>query len=133
MKEPTSCPECCSEDIGDRWCNGRMLQYYCRECGWHAEPRTPEKIPITNTCELRVDDFSGWHYIIYDKYGHVQTDSATYDTREEALKELEDDLTPKPGYVDPSAPLTAVLFNVPDHVTIKGTMFKLQDGKVKKI
>lgn len=110
-----------------------MLEYYCRECGWHAEPRTPEKIPITNTCELRVDDFSGWHYIIYDKYGHVQTDSATYDTREEALKELEDDLTPRVGYEDPSAPLTAVLFNVPDHVTIKGTMFKLQDGKVKKV
>ena len=122
-----------------------MLEQYCHgqtsfgdydgdeNCGWKGEPYTPPRKRITNTTELRIDDFYGWHYIVYDKYGHVQTDSATYDTREEAMEELTDDLTPKEGYIDPAAPLTAVLFKVPGRVTVKGKMFKFKNGKVTKV
>ena len=131
----TVCPKCGSKNLGERWAKGRMLEQYCNgpdgeDCYWKGEPYTPPKRRITNTMDARIDDFYGWHYIVYDKYGHVQTDSATYDTREEAMEELTEDLTPKEGYVDPAAPLTAVLFKVPGRVTIKGTMFKLKQGKV---
>jgi len=115
-----------------------MLQQVCgaygeESCGWKGEPYTPPRKRITNTTDVRVDDFSGWHYIVYDKYGHVQTDSATHNTRAEAMKELERDLTPKQGYDDPSAPLTAVLFFVPANFTIEGTMYRFNKGGVNRV
>jgi hypothetical protein len=122
-----------------------MLQQYCHgassfgdyeedtQCGWVGEPRIPERKRITNTDTLRLDEFFGWHYLIYDKYGHLSTDSATHDTRAEAMEALEEDMTPKEGYIDPAAPLTAVLFKVPSNVTIKGKMFKFKNGKVTKV
>lgn len=124
---------------------GRMLQQYCHgqtsfgdydgdeNCGWVGKPRIPERKRITNAAPLRVDNFHGWHYLVYDKYGHLQTDSATHDTRAEAMEALEEDMTPKEGYVDPAAPLTAVLFKVPSNVTIKGTTFKFKKGKVTEV
>lgn len=133
MKEPKVCPKCYGEDIGDRWTKGRMLEYYCRDCHWHAEPRTPESIPITNQCDLRIDNFHGWHYIIYDKYGHVSVDSATHGTKEEAMKDLEWHMTPKRSFPDPAAPYTAVLFYVPPRVQITGIAFRYEDGAVKQV
>jgi hypothetical protein len=114
-----------------------MLQQVCGAygedgCGWKGEPYTPPKRRITNTMELRVDDFYGWHYLVYDKHGHLQTSSATYDTRMEAMEKLEEALTPNDGYINPAAPLTAVLFKVPCRVIIKGTMFRFNNGRVNK-
>lgn len=134
MKVKT-CPKCGFSSLGERWSRGRMLEQYCHDpeemgCHWVGEPYTPPKRRITNKDTLRIDEFHGWHYIIYDKYGHVQTDSATYGSKSEALKEMEDDLKPKRDYVDPAAPLTAVLFFVPSSVTIEGTMFKYKDGQM---
>ena len=131
-----TCPKCGSTQVGEQWVKGRMLQQHCyigdgdEFCGWKGEPYTPPKKRITNKTQLRIDEFSGWHYIVYDKYGHVHTDSATFDTKAEALGELQGDLIPKQGYDDPAAPLTAVLFNVPSHITIKGQMFRVKDGKL---
>lgn len=132
------CPKCGSKNLGDRWAMGRKLEQYCNgpdgeDCTWVGEPRIPEKKRITNTDTLRLDEFFGWHYIVYDRYGHVQTDSATHDTRAEAMKALEEDLTPREGYDDPAAPLTAVLFNVPSHVSVKGKMYRFKKGKVTKV
>lgn len=134
------CPKCGGKNLGDRWAKGRMMQQYCHgvydedtNCGWVGEPRIPEKRRITNKDTLRIDDFHGWHYLIYDKYGHLQTDSATHDTRAEAMEALEEDMTPKEGYVDPAAPLTAVLFFVPANITIKGTMYRYNKGGVNKV
>src|ERR1035437_3986273 len=126
MKVKT-CPKCGSKSLGERWAKGRKLEQYCNgsdgeDCYWVGEPYTPSKKRIANTDTLRLGEFVGWHYIVYDKYGHVQTDSATYGTREEALKELVEDFTPRQDYVAPAAPLTAVLFNVPASIVIKGTM-----------
>lgn len=133
-----ACPKCGNTSLGERWCKGRKLEQYCNgpdgeDCYWVGEPYTPPRRRITRLDTLRIDEFYGWHYIVYDKYGHVQTDSATHDTRKEAMEALEEDLTPRPGYVDPAAPLTAVLFKVPSRVTIKGTMFKLKKGIVTKV
>lgn len=126
------CPTCGCDSLGERWTMGRQLEQYCRDydCSWRGQPYTPPKRRIINTTKLRIDNFHGWHYIVYDKYGHVSTDSATHDTREEAMKELESDITPKEGYDDPASPYTAVLFNVPSSVTIKGKMFKMKSGKM---
>lgn len=133
-----ACPKCGNKSLGEHWCKGRMLQQVCGSfgedsCGWKGEPYTPPKKRITNQVELRIDEFYGWHYVVYDKYGHVSTDSATYDTREEAMEELIDDLTPKEGYDDPAAPYTAVLVKVPCHVVVRGKMFRFKDGKVTKV
>jgi hypothetical protein len=139
------CPKCGSKNLGERWAMGRKLQQYCHgvtsfgdydedtHCRWVGEPYTPPRKRITNTDTLRLDEFVGWHYIVYDKYGHTQTDSATHDTRAEAMEALIDDITPREGYDDPAAPYTAVLFNVPSNVTIKGTMYRLKKGVVKKV
>ena len=126
------CPRCGrTNTLGDRWCRGRMLQQYCNggddfdddytdRCGWVGLPRVPEKRRITNTRKLRIDDFSGWDYIVYDKYGHESVISRTYHSKEDAIKELQEDLNIK----DAGSPYTAVLFNVPSSVTIKGKVFK---------
>lgn len=137
MKVKT-CPKCGFSSLGERWSRGRMLEQYCHDpeemgCHWVGEPYTPPKRRITNMDRLRIDEFAGWHYIVYDKYGHVQTDSATYGSRAEAEKEMAEDITPREGYDDPAAPYTAVLFNVPSSVVIKGEMFKLKKGKVTKV
>ena len=119
------CPNCGSTNLGDYWCIGRKLQQFCREedCTWKGKPRIPEKIPITNTKELRIGNFPGWDYEIYDKYGHTETISCSYDTRADALKELKRDLMN--GEQDKDAgPYTGVLFHTPVRVTIKGKMFK---------
>ena len=139
-----ACPKCGCKRLGERWAKGRMLTQYCHgassfgdyeedtRCNWVGEPYIPETKRITNTDTLRLNEFSGWHYIVYDKYGHVQTDSATHDTRGEAMEALEESLTPRADYNDPAAPYTAVLFNVPSHVTIRGKMYRFKNGKVTK-
>ncbi len=138
------CPKCGSTNLGERWSSkgGRRLEQYCHgendeycndDCSWVSEPYTPPKRPITNKVELRIDDFYGWHYQVFDRYGHIQTDSATHDSKAEAMKELTDDITPREGYDDPAAPYTAVLVKVPCRVTVEGTMFKLVNGKVTEV
>jgi hypothetical protein len=134
MKKVECCPECGSTNIGDRWASGRKLQYYCGEedCYWTAEPRTPSKRRITDTKDLRVDDFSGWDYIVYDKYGHVATYSRTYNGEASAMKELERELVR--GEKDANAgPYTGVLFQTPSRVTIKGKMFKSKGGVCSQV
>lgn len=140
-----TCPKCKSTRLGERWAKNRMLQQYCHgcdsygdydedtRCTWVGEPRIPEKKRITNTDTLRIDEFFGWHYLIYDKYGHLSTDSATHNSQAEAMEALEENLTPPQGYDDPAAPYTAVLFDVPQTITIKGTMYRFNKGKVNKV
>lgn len=132
------CPKCGFSDLGERWAIGRKLEQYCCDpeevgCHWVSEPYIPPKQKISRMVELRIDDFFGWHYQVFDKYGHVQTDSATYDSKAEAFKEMTDDITPKEGYDNPAAPYTAVLVKVPCRVTVEGTMFRLINGKVTEV
>lgn len=130
--KPKECPTCGSEDIGDRWCAHRMLQYFCRECNWAAQTRTPSRRKITNIKSLLVDDFFGFNYVIYDKYGYESTISRTYNTEKTAQKEMEDDLL-RGEKNDDAGPYTGVLFKTPSRVTIIGKMFKIKNGMCKRV
>jgi hypothetical protein len=125
-----TCPECGSEDIGDRWCVGRKLQFYCHNCHWKDTPRIPEKKKITNTRQVRIDEFLGWSYIGYDKYGQVTIYSRTYRSKQEAMKDIETFL--KNGEKIEGGPYTAVLAYIPAHTFIVGEMFKCKDGECFK-
>jgi hypothetical protein len=127
------CPSCGSS-LGDRWCAGRKLQQYCldsldNDCTWKAQPRTPERRQITNTKDLRVDNFSGWDYIIYDKFGHESTMSRSYGTEGAARKEMEWALIRGESDVV-AGPYTGVLFYTPPTVKLTGKVFKCKSGVV---
>jgi len=134
MKKYNTCPKCGSVRISDRWCEGRMIQQYCYDdgddedfgsdvCGWVGKPRIPETRSIKISKKLIIDGFTGWHYEVYDKYGHVMISSRYYDKKEDAQKNLESDL--EKGLKDEAAgPYTAVLFNIPSSVVIEGQVFK---------
>lgn len=124
------CPNCGETDLGDEWCAERKLRQFCRECGWRGKLRIPEKRKITVTKKVYVDDF-GWNYLVYDRYGHVFIDSATYDSKAEAIKELQEDLIH--GIDAFGGPYTGVLFNVPGNVVLKGDKYKIskKDKKLK--
>jgi hypothetical protein len=109
---------------------GRKLQQICMgldengdECDWFGEPRTPELQPVETTKRVMVHAFSGWDYVIYDKYGHAMTLSCSYESEEDATDALNLDL--KKGLKDEVAgPYTAVLFHTPSSVLIEGQVFK---------
>ncbi len=128
------CPKCGSKGLGDRWCNHQKLQQYCHEedCNWTGTPRTPDRRRITNMKALRVDDFFGWDYIIYDRFGHESTISQSFNTEQEAMKDMEEEL--KHGENNPDAgPYTGVLFKTPARVVLYGKMFRMKDGVCKKV
>jgi hypothetical protein len=115
------CPKCGSDDLYDRWTSGRKLQRGCHDCTWQEPPRTPEIQPIKNTKFIAANQFSGFHYEIYDQYGHAATFSRSYRTAEEARDELLKDLTKKnknPDY----APCTGILW--PDKVEVVGEIIR---------
>lgn len=134
------CPKCGSKNLGDRWTRHRKLEQYCcneendygEECNWVGEPRTPERRRITNMKALRIDDFYGWDFIIYDRFGHESTLSQTFDTEKEALKDMEEDLKRGEKDVD-GGPYTGVLFKTPARVILKGQMFKVKNGVCTKV
>lgn len=134
MKTYNKCPKCGSSRISERWCEGRRLQQFCYNegddedfgsdvCGWVGEPRIPETRPIETTKKLYIDGFSGWHYEIYDKYGHIMISSRYYGEEKDAQKNMELDL--EKGLKDETAgPYTGVLFNIPTSFIIEGQVFK---------
>jgi hypothetical protein len=78
---------------------------------------------------LRVDNFHGWDYILYDKYGHVSTLSRSYGTEDEATTEMETALIR--GESDMHAgPYVGVLFYTPPTITITGKMVTSRRGKI---
>jgi len=131
-----SCPKCGCTELGERWSNGRKLEQYCHNdedhCYWKGEPYTPPKRRITDTKELRIDDFYGWDYILYDRFGHVMTLSATESTEAKVMAELEREL--KRGENDKNGgPYTGVVFKTPSRVILKGRMFRSKNGKVAQV
>lgn len=90
MNKPELCPECDSEDIGDRWAKERRLQYYCRECNWCESSRTPEQQPIEIIKTIPAQGY--WYYEAYDQYGHTYCYSAGYNDEEECYAEALEDI-----------------------------------------
>lgn len=117
------CPICKSDDISNIWVKNRMLQCRCRDCGWRGNPRVPEIIPIEFTREICVNQFYGWEYELFDKYGHVLIYSKTYDKKENLLKELNAEMDRYNSNVD-VAPVTAIIW--PPSVTVLGEVYKKQ-------
>ena len=118
------CPECGSDDIHDHWVKGRKLQRGCDDCSWKEPPRTPEIQVIKTTKSISVNQFPGFCYEAYDRYGHIMCHSRSYDTKEEARKALIKDLTnanKNPGY----APCSGVLW--PDEVEVVGEFVQLNE------
>lgn len=118
------CPKCGSDDLYDRWTNNRMLQRGCRECTWKEKPRIPELRVIKNTKLILANQFSGFCYEVYDKYGHALCYSRSYRTKEEAKEELlkelaRDNKSPHQG------PCTGILW--PDKVEVIGEVVKEGD------
>ena len=119
--KPKECPKCKSIYIGDHWCKGRMLRYYCRDCYWQDEPRIPEIIPIPTTKTVFVNQFYGFVYEIYDKYGHIATYSRTYHTEEETKAALMEELTNMNKYED-YFPCTGIIW--PKSIEVQGKVYK---------
>lgn len=121
MKKLKKCPDCNSTDLGDRWSSGRMLQQHC-ECGWKGNPRVPERRKVSNLKYCHLDEFSGWDYIVYDRYGYPITYSETFSNRATALRELKEELIQSEFNRD-FGPCTGVLFKTPDRIKIAGEVF----------
>ena len=124
--KPNECPKCESTNIGDRWCKGRKLRYYCRECYWQDEPRIPETIPISTTKTVSVNQFYGFVYEIYDKYGHISTYSKTYQTEEEVKNAMLEDLNNCNKHED-YFPCTGIIW--PKSVVVNGKVFRTHTNK----
>ena len=115
------CPNCKSDNLGDRWVKGRKLQQHCYDCGWKAEPRIPETIPVETTKEIWVNQFPGFCYTIFDKYGHVSAYSRSYKTKAEAETELRRDIECSNKNED-AKPHTGILWQ--DKIAVKGKLYK---------
>ena len=107
MSKKLKCPDCGEPLHSDCWTTGRKLQQKC-DCGWRGQPRIPEIQRIEDTKTISVNQFSGFNYEIFDKYGHITTFSRSYYSEEEAIKEMRDDLAKHNKWSD-YAPCTAIL------------------------
>jgi Zn ribbon nucleic-acid-binding protein len=117
------CPQCQSKDLGDRWCSGRKLQHYCRDCGWEGNQRVPELKKIQTTKFVTVDQFNGFVYEVFDKYGHISTMSETFRSEAAAKKSLLEELENGLRKDNVAGPYTGVLW--PAKVKVKGKKFIL--------
>ena len=114
------CPEC-AESLGDQWVKGRRLQQYCEQCSWKGLARIPERLEIKTTKNINANMFSGFHYEIFDKYGHIMTISRSYDDKSKATEKMNIELAR--GKCDEDAgPYVAILW--PDSVAVVGEIFK---------
>ena len=116
----TKCPTCGNKSLSDQWQRNRKLQQACSECGWLGKIRTPEILEVRTSKDVCVNQFNGFCYQVFDKYGHIMTFSRTYYAEEEAEKELLKEL--KQGKSDKDAgPYTGILW--PDVVCVEGKVY----------
>lgn len=107
--------------------SGRRLQRHCEDCSWKEAPRTPEIQPIENKRFIAANQFSGFHYEIYDRYGHAVIFSRSHETAEKARAELLKDLgklNRHPNY----APCTGILW--PAVVEVVGEVVRANEETI---
>jgi len=86
----TFCPKCESRDLGDQWVGpGRTLQQYCRNCDWEGTKRVPEQKIVHTKKEIKVNQFYGFEYHLFDRFGHIMVYSKTYPNEKAAELDLE--------------------------------------------
>ena len=119
LMKVNECPECGNE-IVDRWQRGRKLQQACEICDWQGEIRIPEKIEIKTVKEVTVNQFYGFCYQVFDRYGHIMTYSKSYETEgqaeEDLLQEIEQGKRDEDG-----GPYVGILW--PSIVNVKGKIY----------
>lgn len=127
------CPNCESDDLGDRWQKGRRLQQFCYDCNWIGSVRIPEKIDIELTRYVNANHFPGFHYHIFDQFGHTMTSSQSFRTEAEAIAEMEAQMqrSNRNPHGNECLPLTGVVW--PDKVIVHGKKFVLENNKVKHV
>lgn len=115
------CPECGSKPMSDLWVGpGRSLRQHCYSCGWDGPSRIPEQQAIITSKLISVEQFGGFNYELYDRFGHIMLYSRSYHNEEEAEASLKLDI--KCGKTDKDAgPYTAVLW--PSTIEVKGKVF----------
>ena len=113
------CPKC-GCPLNTRMSTGRKHQKYCQEdcCDWKSEPYAPKKIKVKPFEYFLIHGCKGFQYHIYDNYGYVSMYSKSYSNREEAEKDMLDNMN-KLSY-----PTTGILIEVPSRVKIKGKLYK---------
>ena len=117
------CPMCQESDLGDRWCRGRKLQQYCRDayCGWEGPVRVPEDQQIVTTKYVSVNQFAGFCYELYDRYGHVMVLSKSFPREEDCMVVAQAELDR--CNADPECkPCTAVIW--PATIKVKGRVLR---------
>jgi hypothetical protein len=78
--DPEDCPQC-DYRLSTVWTTGRMLKKMCgrENCwGYDGAPYPPPKKPIRIRRMVAVDAGGGWHYEMFDQYGHVYIDSRSF-------------------------------------------------------
>jgi len=116
----TFCPRCESKDLGDQWVGpGRKLRQHCNKCGWVGVPRTPEQKIVQTTKEIKVNQFYGFEYHLFDRYGHAMVYSRTYKDEKECELALREELERGRGKED--GPYTGVLW--PATTVVEGKLF----------
>jgi hypothetical protein len=121
MTKLKECP-ICGGSLVECWTEGRTLRQECVDCIWKGTPRIPEKQKIRTTKDIFVDQFNGFNYEIFDKYGCIMAHSKTYYNKKEAIKALKKDIEHDNKYPEYGAPVTGILW--PDVITVTGEVFK---------
>ena len=114
------CPNCGNRHLSDRWKIKRKLQQSCDECGWQGKIRTPEIIEVGASKEVVANQFYGFCYEVFDRYGHIMTHSRSYDKKKEAKSALLQEIT-RGGKDKDAGPYSGVLW--PDVVHVQGEVF----------
>lgn len=80
----TNCPQCEEGMARSCWTTGRMLRQECNQCDWVGDPYTPPQQPIeTRRRYVPPAGSYGWHYKIFDQYGHCSMVSRSHSTEDE--------------------------------------------------
>jgi hypothetical protein len=118
---PVECRKCKGTEFGSQWVGGgRVLRYYCCNCGWQSAPGTPPQKEIETVKKVAVE-FGRFNYTVYDRYGWVIMYARSYDTESEAMEAMEFDLSLGRNDVE-AGPYTAVMW--PPFAEIQGKVFK---------
>ena len=111
------CPSCGDDEFYEKWEANRLLSKNCYSCTWKSKPYPPKLRKIRTAKTIDANQFPGFHYQIFDKFGHIMTSSRSYNSKSEAKAEIEKELVY--GRTDKDAgPYTAVLW--PASVTVRG-------------
>lgn len=118
--KPKYCPKCKEDEVRKILTKGRKNIFECENCYWKSKPFIPKTRPIKHIKNVSPNNFYGYCYEVFDKYGQPCVFSRSYDTREDAIKEMMDDISK--GIDKPYGPYTGVLW--PKTVEVKGEVFK---------